>query len=257
MEAGAAIASAERDQAVTAARRDAERRAETLRQLADGQLSPQRLRETAELYGLDRDLPYVPFAAVAPAGDAADLAAVLRDSGSTTEHRALVARTEDAIIGIAPQTPRVPSDALVATGPPHRLAEIASSLAEARDVLETARAFDLVGLVDISTLGPLIIVATGADAARRLSDHHFGDADEKFLDIETTVLAFLERDQRVEELAAALHLHRNTVRYRLTRFRELTGLDVRRTRDLITAWWLLTWRQAERVRAGSDASRPT
>lgn len=71
-----------------------------------------------------------------------------------------------------------------------------------------------------------------------------------------TVLAFLERDQRVEELAAELHLHRNTVRYRITRFREVTGLDIRRTRDLVTAWWLLSWRQAERARTGEPGAGP-
>ncbi|HWT93790.1 MAG TPA: hypothetical protein VN238_12380, partial [Solirubrobacteraceae bacterium] len=43
--AAAAIAAAERDQAVAAARRDAGRRAELLRDLAAGAVTPQRLRE--------------------------------------------------------------------------------------------------------------------------------------------------------------------------------------------------------------------
>ncbi|MFE7721735.1 helix-turn-helix domain-containing protein [Nocardia rhizosphaerihabitans] len=36
-----------------------------------------------------------------------------------------------------------------------------------------------------------------------------------------------------------MYLHRNTVRNRLTRFAELTGLDLDRTDDLVVAWWLL------------------
>jgi hypothetical protein len=36
------------------------------------------------------------------------------------------------------------------------------------------------------------------------------------------------------------------VRYRVTRFRELTGLDIRRTHDLVTTWWLLEWRRTRR-----------
>ena len=59
--AAAAIAAAERDQAVAAARRDAGRRAELLRDLAAGQLTPQRLREEAALHGLDLELAYVPL----------------------------------------------------------------------------------------------------------------------------------------------------------------------------------------------------
>ena len=60
----------------------------------------------------------------------------------------------------------------------------------------------------------------------------------------TTVLTLLDQNQSIEETAAAMHLHRNTVRYRVTRFRELTGLDIRRTHDLVTTWWLLEWRRA-------------
>jgi hypothetical protein len=33
------------------------------------------------------------------------------------------------------------------------------------------------------------------------------------------------------------------VRHWLTRFRELTRLDVRETNDLVLAWWLLKWRE--------------
>lgn len=43
--------------------------------------------------------------------------------------------------------------------------------------------------------------------------------------------------------AIRLQVHANTVRYRINRFREATGLDVRRTEDLMTAWWLLNGRR--------------
>lgn len=58
------------------------------------------------------------------------------------------------------------------------------------------------------------------------------------------MLTLLDLDQNIEEIAAAMQLHRNSVRYRLTRFRELTGLDIRRTHDFVSAWWLLNWRRA-------------
>ncbi|RZQ65770.1 PucR family transcriptional regulator [Amycolatopsis suaedae] len=41
-----------------------------------------------------------------------------------------------------------------------------------------------------------------------------------------TALAYLDNDRRLDHTAAALHVHPNTVRYRLDRLREITGLSV-------------------------------
>ena len=62
-------------------------------------------------------------------------------------------------------------------------------------------------------------------------------------EIEATVRLYLDCDQQVPEVARRLAVHQNTVRYRLHRFTTLTGLDVRRTEDLVTAWWLLNRRR--------------
>jgi hypothetical protein len=69
-------------------------------------------------------------------------------------------------------------------------------------------------------------------------------------EIEQTTLTLLDLDQNVDATAGRMHLHRNTVRYRVNRFRGLTGLDLRRTDDRVTAWWLLKWRQARLAREG-------
>lgn len=45
-------------------------------------------------------------------------------------------------------------------------------------------------------------------------------------------------------MARRLTVHPNTVRYRVKRFEQLTGLDLRRTEDLVTSWWLLNRRRA-------------
>ena len=62
-----------------------------------------------------------------------------------------------------------------------------------------------------------------------------------------TVWTWLRCDQNVDEVATRMHIHRNTVRYRLTRFKELTELDLHRTDDLIVAWLSL----GRRVAAGT------
>jgi DNA-binding PucR family transcriptional regulator len=54
----------------------------------------------------------------------------------------------------------------------------------------------------------------------------------------TTMLAYAGADLSVKLAAAALYVHPNTVHYRLAKIESLTGLDVRRLRDvqlLVTA----------------------
>jgi DNA-binding PucR family transcriptional regulator len=46
-----------------------------------------------------------------------------------------------------------------------------------------------------------------------------------------TLRAYMECDGNVQEVAGLLHVHKHTVRYRLRRITELTGLDVARFED--------------------------
>jgi DNA-binding PucR family transcriptional regulator len=57
-------------------------------------------------------------------------------------------------------------------------------------------------------------------------------------------------DMRVDQAARRLHLHPNTLRYRLRKFEELTGTDLRRGDDVVEVWWALQHlRRAERSQA--------
>src|SRR5690606_10165130 len=50
------------------------------------------------------------------------------------------------------------------------------------------------------------------------------DRDDPFhLELAETALAYLDHGGRIEPTAAALHVHGNTVKYRIRRLRELTG----------------------------------
>lgn len=75
-------------------------------------------------------------------------------------------------------------------------------------------------------------------------------ADEFHRELASTALAYLDHGQRLGHTAAALHLHPNTVRYRLDRLEELTALPLGETavparptlRDALRSWWALhTW----------------
>jgi purine catabolism regulator len=52
-------------------------------------------------------------------------------------------------------------------------------------------------------------------------------------ELETTLRAFLGHDGHWAATAAALHVHVNTLRNRLTKIAELTGRDVARTADRV------------------------
>lgn len=68
------------------------------------------------------------------------------------------------------------------------------------------------------------------------------DGSEPFhREIAETVLAFLDHGSRVEATATALHVHPNTVKYRIRRFQQITGQALERQTVADTAhwWWAL------------------
>ncbi|MEU4222450.1 helix-turn-helix domain-containing protein, partial [Actinoplanes sp. NPDC026623] len=75
-------------------------------------------------------------------------------------------------------------------------------------------------------------------------------ADDFHRELASTALAYLDHGQRLDHTATALHVHPNTVRYRLRRLHELTGVpvvpgepgDTRTVLELLKLWWALrTW----------------
>lgn len=242
-----AVAEVQREQEVAAARRDATRRADFLRDLALGRVGADRLATEAAIFDLDLEQPYVAVCARSPDGaGAAALEADVRRSGATSTHRVMQATVDGRLLALAPRRPSVTGEGPVAVGPAVALPEVHAAFVEAGEVLQTARAFGLTGVVELATVGPLVLATLAGGPAARLAELHLGPLGEEVGDLETTVRTLLDLDQGIDETAARLHLHRNTVRYRVTRFRELTGLDIRRTDDLVTTWWLLKWRESRR-----------
>lgn len=66
-------------------------------------------------------------------------------------------------------------------------------------------------------------------------------ADPFHRELAGTALAFLDHACRIEPAAAALHVHPNTVKYRLRRLREITGrgLDRLSAEEAAHRWWAL------------------
>jgi DNA-binding PucR family transcriptional regulator len=75
-----------------------------------------------------------------------------------------------------------------------------------------------------------ILSAAGGEQGRRFAQKTLGallDPDSpKMRELLSTLIAFSQASHKTREAAEALHVHKNTVLYRLTRIQEVTGLDV-------------------------------
>lgn len=207
-----------------------------LRDLDAGGIDEERLRSEALAHHLPLDIPVVAVTASASAFGA-DPARVL---GAVP---LLAARADDRLLAIMPSRPPAGGEATLGIGPAVPPMELPAAFAEARLALQTAQAFGLAGAWDLADLGPRVLVALGGPAVAGLAQRHLAGLAGASPELEITVRTWLELDQRADAAGAALHLHPNSVRYRVARFEELTGLDLRRTHDVVLAWWLLESRR--------------
>lgn len=222
----------------------AARRADFLRSLVDGTLSPAVLLVDARDHRLDPEHRYrIACAAWNETAATTDLLAALRARGSTAELPVVDTVVDQHVVALLPRTPDLlPDESVVALGSAVLLGDAPASYRQARRALDLAVRHGRRGLVDLGSLGPLPLLGAAEDVAQLLEDKHLeplrrhGGAAGEILG---TVETYLDCDRRIDDTAAALYLHRNTVRNRLTRFAELTGLDLDRTDDLVVAWWLL------------------
>jgi len=230
------------------ARRDVGRRSDFLRGVLHGAIDARRIQAEAPVYGLDPGVRYRPLRE-RPADQREEdaIAMAIRRGGSTQRHRAVLGVIEGDLVGLAPQPPRIGDELVVAMGEARDLTAIRQSFLSRALALDTAAVFGHRGLVALADLGPLPLALEAEALGDELERRHFRPLEREghgAKDIEETARVWLDMDQRSDAVAAALHIHRNAVRYRLRRFREITGLDVRRTADLVTAWWLLNRRAA-------------
>jgi PucR C-terminal helix-turn-helix domain len=125
---------------------------------------------------------------------------------------------------------------------PVPLAGIADAFRRASRALEAAAATGRAGLTDLRALGLIPAVLADADVSRGVAQRYIaplerdGRAGATVLE---TVRLYLEHDCQVPQTAAALGVHPNTVRYRVSRFEQLTGSSLRHPESLAEAWWAL------------------
>lgn len=237
----AAVHMVQQERAVAAATR----RSDFVRKLVAGAITPAALATEASSYHLDMAHRYhVVCARWDDTISSSDLAAAVRMRGATAQLPSLDAIIDDTFVALLPQRPQLRSlSRAVGLGPAVSLGEASRSHRQALEAMTIADRHGRTGLVDLSDLGSLpLLEQLDEETIRILDAKHLGplraqgNAGHEIL---TTIATYLTHDRKVEETARALFVHRNTIRYRLTRFAEVTGLDTDKTDDLVLTWCLL------------------
>jgi hypothetical protein len=168
----------------------------------------------------------------------------------------LFGTVEGRLAGLMPRPPAagtVDATVLVVFAPAGPLADIAAAYRLCVEARQAAEAFGRRGLQGVADLAAETALAGQPRLAELLSDsllQGLRPGDEFHRELASTALAYLDHGQRLDQTALALHVHPNTVRYRLRRLRELTGMpstpaeaDKRLTVMQTLRWWwaLHTW----------------
>jgi hypothetical protein len=155
---------------------------------------------------------------------------------------------EGRLAGLTPRLPRDRTPAVPVVYAP------AAALDRAPDryrlcvaAVRAAGRFGRRGLLAVADLAGETAVAEQPALGRLLSETLLGRldrADEFHRELALTALAYLDHGQRLDRTAAALHVHPNTVRYRLGRLHDLAGLpsagaepDARLSVPQTMRWW--------------------
>ncbi len=234
-------------------------RAQTMERLARGTVDDVVAARWLAAVGLpDADLR---AAAIAAPGDADDLAADL----ITTLPDALVrislpdARTKEAVVefAVSPDTdlPGV-LDTLAAGRPAGigiavRPGALVVSLRQARSALPASRVRGRhVHAAEVAS-SRLLLTAVGAPALQTFADAVLGplDASERAAELLRGLAAFLEHNGQWAAAAAALDVHRHTMRNRIEAIERLTGRRMESAQDRHEMWLALRARDAARMSA--------
>ncbi len=198
--------------------------------------------EVADRVGFPLCDSYRPFVAVISGGPRrahAQMAAHLRVAG-------LLALTEaDRVIGLAPpdaSPPPMAPPARMILGEPVERAHLAEALDELRLLSAVAELDGHSRPATIDEYLPELLLARSPRAARlrrRIVEPLHEQGDRRGTDLVNTLETLLACRLDRRRAAAALHVHHNTLDYRVRRAEEIAGLDLSSPRDLVALWLAL------------------
>ena len=172
-----------------------------------------------------------------------DLDAALGFLDATMHRPGLRVTLDGDLAGFLRERPGDAVPGTVGVGPPRPLDELADSFRLATRAFRCAQRFGLAGVYAIDDLGLLPTVADDRDVGEALCRRYLeplGDGSSA-AELRATLRAYFECSMNVECAAERVYVHRNTVRYRIGRFEELTGAQLRDARTAFEVWWALDY----------------
>lgn len=234
-----------RDRSIAQAVADSARRTHWIRDAVIGGLDRTALLAGAGTYDLPLDRPVRAVRATASRAAGGDPAERLQQWAERVGVRLLTAPRGEGAVGILLDDvgPAAPASGLtIALGSAAPLTEVGESFTVASRVLEAAHRVGWTGVVDVDALSWRMGIQSSPETTRLLLDRHVAPvvAEGPFGELVLEALgAYLDHGLNIPNAAASIPVHVNTLRYRLKRYRELTGGNVQDLETLIEASWAL------------------
>ena len=195
-------------------------------------------RQLAERVGFRLDRAARPFVIASPR-ESIDHHAAL--AASLRRRRALAASEGARVVGLASDgaawgTVGLDPRALLAVGRPAIGVERGRALDELRDVVDIAGARGEFGEIDVGAYLAEVLLRRSPRIANRIASRVYGSLSPELV---RTLDALIEHDFERATTAAALPVHRNTLRDRITRISEISGVDLDHAYGRGLAW--LAW----------------
>lgn len=240
-----AVTDAYRDAFVIRARRDGQVRAVLVSSLLDGDAAPGEVAQAAETLGLHRSPTYVAISAECPEPGAEGLADIdrLLEAVNVVSAWRLDHDHHEGLVGlrsgfdVEQLVERITSAARGRVGVSEPFDRL-DAAADARRQARVAQAAATPGAASVQRFGdqPLAVLLAGnPEQARALAEAVLAPVLAMGVDDRQVVLdtarAWLTAGGSTSTAARELHVHRNTVRYRIRRLEEVTGRDLARPVD--------------------------
>jgi DNA-binding PucR family transcriptional regulator len=158
---------------------------------------------------------------------------------AVTPREGLGAIIDDDLAGFLRRPPPGDIRFAVGIGPPRPVERLSESFELASRALTTMRAFALVGAMDLDALGALPAIVADRAVGDALVRRYLEPLAASQAEIAASLRVLFECDMHVERAAEQLFVHPNTLRYRVGRFEDITGANLRNTKSALEVWWAL------------------
>jgi hypothetical protein len=219
-----------------------DRDASFVRAVLFGTGEPGELRAMAAAYGLQPARRYHAVRArAAPDGSWHEVQRAVGLAAAAKAGQGMSVLVDGDLAGFQSAAPGDAAPGVAGVGPPVPLDRLAESFRLATRALRTAHAFGLAGTHDLAGLGLRAAVVADADVGAALRRRYLDPLAESGsgAEIIATLREYLAAGSHVDTAAERLHVHANTLRYRLARFEELTGAHLRAPLTGFEVWWAI------------------